>query len=285
MSETTRIIRSGLPGVAGPDGDPGDTGWTPVLAAVADSARRVLQVTDWTGGTGTKPATGSYVGASGLTGVLASAVDIRGAAGAAGSNGSNGSAGTSGTNGWAPVLAVVTDSARRVLQVSDWAGGTGSKPATGSYVGATGLTAVLVDAIDIRGSAGANGSAGSAGTNGADGVSGPGLFAYTVAGVVAVATGTTRIYNDTGRTLTISKVRASVGTAPTGASLIVDVNKNGTTIFTTQSARPTIAAAGVTATGIPAVTTLADGDYLTVDCDQVGSGTPGADLTVQVVAL
>jgi hypothetical protein len=41
----------------------------------------------------------------------------------------------------------------------------------------------------------------------------------------------------------IESVAATVGTAPTGASLIVDVNKNGTTIFTTQANRPTIAAA------------------------------------------
>jgi hypothetical protein len=107
-------------------------------------------------------------------------------------------------------------------------------------------------------------------------------FSYT--GVLTVYTGTARLYNDSGRTLTISSVRASVGTAPTGASVIVDVNKNGTTIFTTQSARPTIAASGFTATGTPAVTTWAAGDYLTVDIDQIGSTVAGADLTVTVVA-
>jgi hypothetical protein len=105
---------------------------------------------------------------------------------------------------------------------------------------------------------------------------------FSAAGALSIAVGSARWYNDTGRTLTIGTVRASAGTAPTGSSLIVDVNKNGTTIFTTQSARPSIASAGVTATGTPAVTTLAAGDYLSVDVDQVGSTTPGADLTVQV---
>lgn len=62
----------------------GDSGWSPVFAVVNDSARRVLQVSDWQGGAGTKPATGLYVGASGLTAVLASAVDVRGATGASG---------------------------------------------------------------------------------------------------------------------------------------------------------------------------------------------------------
>lgn len=108
------------------------------------------------------------------------------------------------------------------------------------------------------------------------------MATFSVAGVVAQATGAGRWYNDTGRTLTLVKVRASVGTSPTGSSLIVDVNKNGTTIFTTQGNRPTIAASGTTGTGTPDVTTLADGDYLTVDIDAVGSTISGADLTVQV---
>jgi hypothetical protein len=122
-------------------------------------------------------------------------------------------------------------------------------------------------------------------TDAVPGTPGAGNAVFSVAGTLSTVTGLARWYNDSGRTLSIVKVRASVGVAPTGASLIVDVNKNGTTIFTTQSARPTIAAAGVTATGTPAVTTLADGDYLTVDIDQIGSGTAGADLTVQVVLL
>jgi hypothetical protein len=84
--------------------------------------------------------------------------------------------------------------------------------------------------------------------------------------------------------LTITNVIVSVGTAPTGASLIVDVNKNGTTIFTTQANRPTIAAAGNADTSsVPAVTSLTSSDYLTVDIDQVGSTVKGSDLTVQII--
>ncbi len=52
--------------------------WTPVPAAVLDGARCVLQIIDWTGGQGTKPATGLYIGATGLVAALASAVDFRG---------------------------------------------------------------------------------------------------------------------------------------------------------------------------------------------------------------
>jgi hypothetical protein len=82
----------------------------------------------------------------------------------------------------------------------------------------------------------------------------------------------------------IVEARASVGTAPTGATLIVDVNKNGTTIFTTQGDRPTIAISGFTdGNNLPQVTTLADGDYLSIDVDQIGSSVAGADLVVNVV--
>ena len=85
-------------------------------------------------------------------------------------------------------------------------------------------------------------------------------------------------------TLSIVKVKLVVKTAPTGQAIIVDVNKNGTTIFTTQANRPQIAAGSTTGdSGTPDVTALAEGDKLTVDVDQVGSGTAGADLTVEVV--
>lgn len=110
------------------------------------------------------------------------------------------------------------------------------------------------------------------------------ILPYSYLGNVAVGAGTFRLYNDSGATWTVRGVRASVGTAPTGASLIVDINKNGTTIFTTQGNRPTIAAAANTSGNVTNmdVTTVANGEYLTVDIDQVGSTLTGADLTVQV---
>lgn len=68
--------------------------------------------------------------------------------------GEQGIQGLTGNKGWSPAFAIVTDGARRVLQVDDWVGGEGTKPATGDYVGATGLTPTIGDAIDIRGPAG-----------------------------------------------------------------------------------------------------------------------------------
>ena len=74
---------------------------------------------------------------------------------------------------------------------------------------------------------------------------------------------------------------AMVGTAPTDASLIVDIHLNGTTIFTTQGNRPTIASTAFdSGLAVPDVRVAAAGDYFTVDVDQVGSTIAGSDLTV-----
>lgn len=112
------------------------------------------------------------------------------------------------------------------------------------------------------------------------------LFTISQGGALTATAGVARLYNDSGRTLTITAVRTHVGTAPTGATLIVDVNKNGTTIFTTQGNRPTVAISGNTSGKVTNmdVTSLADGDYLTVDIDQIGSTVAGSDLTVTIWA-
>lgn len=106
---------------------------------------------------------------------------------------------------------------------------------------------------------------------------------WGVGGTLAVATGVARLYFP--RACTIVNLYAFVQTAPTGASVIVDANKNGgTTIFTTQANRPTIAAGTrIDLTAVPDVTSLAAGDWLTFDVDQIGSTVAGADLTVAVV--
>lgn len=110
------------------------------------------------------------------------------------------------------------------------------------------------------------------------------LFSH--GGILTTAVNKSRVYNETGFPLTIISVRASVGIAPTGASVIVDVHKGLTTIFTNQANRPTIAVSATTAlSGIPDITSWAAGTYLTVDIDQVGSSYPGAFLTVQIEAI
>lgn len=69
-----------------------------------------------------------------------------------------GDQGDQGDKGWSPILAVVEDGNRRVLQVENWTGGEGAEPAAGLYVGAAGLVANIADAVSVRGPAGPAGS-------------------------------------------------------------------------------------------------------------------------------
>jgi len=80
----------------------------------------------------------------------------------------------------------------------------------------------------------------------------------------------------------VRSVRISVGTTPAGSDLIVDVNRNGTSMFASAAARPRIVPGAYTALVKPEDVTFSAGDYITVDVDQVGSSSPGIDLTIQI---
>ena len=109
------------------------------------------------------------------------------------------------------------------------------------------------------------------------------LTSFYKSGVLSVTSGTQRLPID--GTYTIVGTRLTVGTAPVGANIIVDVKKNGSTIYTTQANRPTIIA-GQNAGGpgvTPDITALSAGDFISIDIAQVGSSTAGSDLTVAVI--
>lgn len=107
---------------------------------------------------------------------------------------------------------------------------------------------------------------------------------FTIEGALSVVAGKFRIYNNFGATKTISKVMLAANTAPTGAAVIVDVLKNGVTIFTNPANRPQIAAGANTGSSTSIdVASWADGEYLTVSVAQIGSTVAGADLTIHVV--
>lgn len=104
-------------------------------------------------------------------------------------------------------------------------------------------------------------------------------------GTVTVSAGTEGMPVPFKRAVTITNVYVMCDTAPTGASLIVDVHKisTDTTIFTTQGDRPTIAAGTKSdMTSVPQVTSMAAGDGLKVYIDQVGSTVAGANLAVGI---
>jgi len=89
--------------------------------------------------------------------------------------------------------------------------------------------------------------------------------------------------------ITITKVYAKLGTAPTGANDVrFNILKNGTdSIFDNSGADyfelGDAAVNTLTATELSASATLAAGDYLTIDIDQIGSTIGGSDLSITLL--
>ena len=105
-------------------------------------------------------------------------------------------------------------------------------------------------------------------------------FVFTITGTLSTGTSKTPIL-PVHRALTIVRAYAVVKTAPTGANLIIDINKNASTIWSTQANRLTIVAGATSGNQTSFNTTaLAVDDSLTIDVDTVGSTIAGADLTV-----
>lgn len=106
------------------------------------------------------------------------------------------------------------------------------------------------------------------------------LATFAVSGGLSITLGTLRFRFPFAATL--EGVSAAVNTAPTGANILLDVNKNGVSIYP-FSTKPTILIGAFDTGGVeqvPDTTNMNPGDYLQVDIDQVGSTIPGSDLTV-----
>lgn len=74
---------------------------------------------------------------------------------------------------------------------------------------------------------------------------------------------------------TITAIKSTVRTAPSSGTYTYDINKNGTTIYSTQANRPTRANAdgtGAKTHTAPDVTTFSAGDEFSIDLDSGGSG-------------
>ena len=102
----------------------------------------------------------------------------------------------------------------------------------------------------------------------------------------ALTTGTAKLTFRMPHSLTLTGVRASVTTAPTGGTLLtVDINESGTTVLSTKltfdaSEKTTTTAA------TPAVisdSAIADDAEITIDIDAVGSTIAGAGLKVTLI--
>jgi hypothetical protein len=116
------------------------------------------------------------------------------------------------------------------------------------------------------------------------------LPAFSFPGTVSSQIGSARLHIPF--PMEVQAIVATVGSAPSGQPLVVDVNRlaggsgSGTSIFTDQLARPSIpVGAFKSQEAVPATTALGTGDELTVDVDQVGTGTSGSNLTVNIYAI
>lgn len=98
----------------------------------------------------------------------------------------------------------------------------------------------------------------------------------TQPGTLATTTGKARWY--VRDPLTINTVYIAAGTAPLGSAILVTVKKNGVSQgqFTLPDGANETAA-------LPTTITAIEGDYFTVDLNQVGAAEPGSDLTVELL--
>jgi hypothetical protein len=101
-----------------------------------------------------------------------------------------------------------------------------------------------------------------------------------------LSTGTAKITFRMPYAFTLTDVRANVNTAPTGSTIIVDINDGGTTIMATNKLSIDVSEeTSTTAATPPGITdtALADDAEITIDIDQVGSTIPGKGLKVTLI--
>jgi hypothetical protein len=97
-----------------------------------------------------------------------------------------------------------------------------------------------------------------------------------------LTTGTAKVTFRMPYAMTLSSVRASVNTAPTGSTLIVDINEAGSTILSTKLSIDASELTSTTAATAAVIsdTALADDASITIDIDQIGSTIAGKGLKV-----
>ncbi len=101
----------------------------------------------------------------------------------------------------------------------------------------------------------------------------------------ALTTGVAKTTFRLPHSLNINEARASLTTAPTGSKLIVNVNSNGASVFSTKLSIDIGEKTSFTAS-IPAVitgTTIPDDTEITIDIDQVGSTIAGVGLKITLI--
>jgi hypothetical protein len=100
----------------------------------------------------------------------------------------------------------------------------------------------------------------------------------------ALSAGTNRVRFRMPFAATLLAVRASVNTAPTGSTLVVDVNEGGTSVLGTKLSIDATELTSATADSAATITdsALADDAEISIDIDQIGSTIAGAGLKVSL---
>lgn len=98
----------------------------------------------------------------------------------------------------------------------------------------------------------------------------------------ALTTGTAKVTFRMPFAATLLAVRANVKTAPTGATLVVDINEEGTSVLSTKLSIDATEKTSTTAATAAVISdsNLADDAEMTIDIDQVGSTVAGVGLKV-----
>jgi hypothetical protein len=101
----------------------------------------------------------------------------------------------------------------------------------------------------------------------------------------AITTGTGKATFRMPYAFTLTAVRASVTTAPTGSTIIIDINEGGSTILSTKLSIDASEKTSTTAASAAVIsdTALADDAEITIDFDQVGSTIAGAGVKVYLI--
>lgn len=101
----------------------------------------------------------------------------------------------------------------------------------------------------------------------------------------AITAGTAKATFRMPHAMTLTAVRASVNTAPTGATIIIDINEGGSTILSTKLSIDTSEKTSTTAASAAVISdsALADDAEITIDFDQVGSTIAGAGVVVTLI--
>lgn len=113
-------------------------------------------------------------------------------------------------------------------------------------------------------------------------------FEYSLAvsdETTALTTGTAKVTFRMPFAVTLTAVRASVTTAPTGSTLVVDINEAGASILSTKLSIDASEKTSTTAATAAVISdsALADDAEMTIDIDQIGSTIAGAGLKVTLI--